>query len=255
ELFDLDFDGDGNVDVTEGPNGEPIISEVPVGAPGDRDLQPGSITALQTIQGQLTATVLQAEVFGETGSELTGDCSGMAMSYDSDGQMVDWAVGIGSNEGGGPDGQLIDMYPADDVGKRAFTKDNPFLVKSRVVYAGALPREGDGARDHNWSISTAGISLDSGGDDNPDGNNRNAGEVNIDDIPGGSFVLPSGIFPVSGELTSANGLTCDGNGYVQFDTGSPILSIAGITGGVAAIAGVLGLLFNSRPAITWRAGG
>ena len=122
------------------------------------------------------------------------------------------------------------------------------------MYFGRMPAEGDGARNHTWSIDTAGISLDEGGDDNPDLKNRNAGEVNIgDDVPGGALVIPTGLYPIDGQLDSENGVRCAGSGWVKFDTAFPPLTAAGGVAALAAIAGIFGLLFNARPAITWKA--
>ena len=38
-----------------------------------------------------------------------------------------------------------------------------------------MPQEGIGPLDNSWFIKTSGVSLDSGGDANVDGDNRNAG--------------------------------------------------------------------------------
>jgi len=108
------------------------------------------------------------------GSHLIGDCSGMAMSFDADGALIDWAIGVGSNDGGGPRGQLVDLYGEGQLGSRAFTQENPFQVGDRVVYFGNMPRQGEGPLEHNWKIATAGISIDAGGDPNEEGKNRNA---------------------------------------------------------------------------------
>ena len=172
------------------------------------------------------------------------------MSFDSDGKLIDLAVGVPSEEGGGPNGQLLDGF-GDDFGKRAFTSDNPFEVEDLVVYIGTLPRSGEGAIEHDWTIKTAGISIDEGGDPNPNGKNRNAGEVDVGSVP--SALQPTGIFPIKGELTSENGLFCTADGWVIFKGANPLLTAAS---GVAALfggAGIIGLLFNSRPAITWKA--
>ncbi len=250
EFSNADLDGDGNADFvdTDGDG----IPEIPEGEPGDFDLRPGD-GRFGTVVEETVAQNAAEYVSDDESSYLLYDCGGMAISYDSDGSMVDWAIGIGSNEGGGPTGQLIDLYPPEDLGKRAFTKSHPFLVKDTVVYFGRMPAEGEGARNHRWNLDTAGISIDEGGDDNPDGNNRNAGEVSVSgDVPGGSFLLPSGIFPVTGDLDSENGIECAGSGWIELDTGNQFLSAPGLVAGAFAIAGILGLLFNSRPAITWK---
>lgn len=252
EFSNADLDGDGEADFAD-TNGDGFPDQVQEGFPGDLDLRPGDGRFGQEITAEFAASIPTAVSAG-TGSTLLYDCGGMAASFDSNGDMVDWAIGIGSSEGGGPTGQLVDLYPEEDLYQRAFTRSNPFFVVDTVVYFGRMPGEGEGARNHVWYIRTAGISLDEGGDDNPDGNNRNAGEVSIsDDVPGGSFLFPSGLFPIDGDLTSENGVRCAGSGWVEFDTGNPFLSAAGLAAMFLGLGGIMGLLFNSRPAITWRA--
>ncbi len=250
ELFSVDFDDDGVPDITDSDGDG--VPEVPRGEPGDRDITPENPLFLAPITQELESLGLNTVVSISDSSKLLYDCGGMAMSFAEDGAMVDWAIGIPSGEGGGPTGQLVDIFGEGDFGSRAFTKSNPFRFEHTVVYFGRLPGSGDGPMDHTWSIKTAGVSLDSGGDDNPQGNNRNAGEVSVDDIPGGSSLLPTGIFPIKGELTSVNGPRCTAEGWVEFATGNPLLNAASGVAALAGAAGVIGLLFNSRPAITWR---
>ncbi len=251
EIFGRDLDGDGIPDVvdTDG-DGIPDVASVEEGEPGDRDIQPGDPVFLAAITDELQARGLDTIVANTGGSDLLGDCGGLAMSFDGDGQLIDLAIGIPSNEGGGPAGQLIDGF-GENVGERAFTTDNPFIVDDRVVYIGTLPRTGDGAREHNWTIKTAGISIDKGGDPNDNGKNRNAGEVDLGSVP--TALRPAGIFPVTGELTSENGLSCLADGWVKFEGGNPLLSAPSAVAAVLGGAGIVGLLFNSRPAITWKA--
>lgn len=249
ELFSVDFDGDGVPDITDSDNDG--IPEVPQGEPGERDITPGNPLFLAPITAELEALGLNTVVSIDDDSELLHDCGGMAMSFTSDGELKDWAIGIPSNEGGGPTGQLVDIYGDNEFGTRAFTKDNPFKVHDIVVYFGRLPGEGEGPLEHNWTIKTAGISLDKGGDPNPNGKNRNAGEVNLDEELD-SWLRPSGIFPMKGELTSENGVRCTAEGWVQFEGGNPFLSVPSAIAAAFGGAGIIGLLFNSRPAVTWK---
>ncbi len=246
EFNNADLDGDGNADFAD-TNGDGV-PEIPIGERGDLDLRPGDGRFGTEIGGQVSASVSTSDA-----SSLLFDCSGMAISFDANGAMVDWALGVGSSEGGGPAGQMIDLFPSGQT-ERAFTKSNPFVVVDKVVYFGRMPGAGDGARNHVWSVTTAGISIDEGGDDNPDGNNRNAGQVSIsEDVPAGSLLIPSGIFPITGSLDSENDVRCEGSGWVRFDTGNPVLSAAGGVAALLGLGGIFGLLFNARPAITWRA--
>ncbi len=247
ELFSADIDGDGVPDVTdEDGDGVP---EIPEGEPGERDITPADPLFMQPITSDLQAQGLNTIVENDSGSELVGNCGGMAMSFDADGAMIDWALGIPSAEGGGPSGQLVDIF-GDGFGERAFTAANPFQVEDLVIYFGTLPRDGEGPIEHNWTIKTQGISLDSGGDPNPRGKNRNAGEVDVGSVP--SWLRPAGIFPVEGNLTSQNNLSCLADGWVEFTTDNPLLTVPSAVAAALGITGFIGLLFNSRPAITWR---
>lgn len=249
ELAQLDLDDDGVPDIGD-PDGDGLPN-VLEGDPGERDITPGDPAAAAEVLRQIDAIGLDLITTLDEGSDLHGDCSGMAMSFDNDGNLVDWAVGVGSNEGGGGTGQLIDIHGEGEVGTRAFTQDNPFKVGDRVVYFGRLPTEGDGPAEHNWAIRTAGISLDSGGDPNEGGKNRNAGEVNLGAILH-ETLRPAGIFPVTGELTSENGLSCVADGWVEFQSANPLLTAPSAAAALIGGLGVAGLLFNARPARTWK---
>lgn len=253
ELFDVDLDDDGVVDIadTDGDG----IPEVLSGPPGERDLppgDPGSLIPGSELDAVGYETIVSTEVAaGDLGSDLIGDCSGMAMSFDGDGELLDWALGIGSNNGGGPRGQLVDLHGDGQVGSRAFTQENPFQVGDTVVYVGNLPQQGQGPLEHNWRISTAGISVDKGGDPNEDGKNRNAGQVNLaDQLP--EPIRPAGIFPMAGELTSENDLSCDADGWIELVVANPLLTAPSAVAALLGIGGATGLFFNSRPARTWK---
>lgn len=231
--------------VTFDANGVPRIPE---GEPGERDQTPANTPEF----GAFIGDAAPGEGFaspGASGSSLVGHCGGMAMSFAEDGSLIDMAVGVPSTEGGGPTGQLVDVF-GDGAQTRAFTTDNPFEVDDLVVYVGTLPAEGDGPREHDWSISTAGISVDSGGDPNDGLKNRNAGEVDLGSVP--DWLRPAGIFDISGELTSQNGLFCEAEGWVKFSGANPLVSAPSAVAAAFGITGVVGLLFNSRPAITWK---
>ena len=176
-------------------------------------------------------------------------CGGVAISYDEAGEPVDR---IFRSRFGGP---IVDWSESegDGVLVPGMTAENPFVVDSEgfVLYYGELENAGgDGPRNHEWAIVTGGISLDAGGDDNPDGNNRNAGKVDL----GANLPTPiSGTVKITGTLTSENGANCEGAGFVQFTSSNPLATPAGAAGILLAFGGFIGLLFNSRPAITWRA--
>jgi hypothetical protein len=216
-----------------------IRALIPEGDPGEYEL-----TTADEMYGQLADAYGASTAvpdFGD-GSTLIGLCGGFAYSYDEDGQLLDAAADFGDNN---PPVDLLD-------GGQAFTSDNRFKVDTRgvVTYYGFMPRDGDGPIDHEWEIKTSGISLDSGGDPNPAAENRNAGLVDLDeDLP----VKFSANAKVTGDLASANIGGCDGEGHVEF-IGNGLADPVGIAAIALFAGGLLGLLFNARPALTWREG-
>ena len=218
---------------------EELRALIPEGEPGEYDL-----TEADALYGQLADTYgasTAVQDFG-TGSELTGVCGGFAYSYDEDGQLLDAAADWGDDN---PPVDLLD-------GGQAFTSGNRFKVDTRgvVIYYGFMPHEGDGPLDHEWDVKTSGISLDSGGDPNPNAENRNAGLVDLnDDLP----VKFSANAKVTGELTSTNIGDCVGEGHVEF-IGNGLADPVGIAAIALFAGGLLGLLFNARPAMTWKEG-
>ncbi len=175
-----------------------------------------------------------------SGSELTGQCGGLAYSYGENGDLIDAAIDLGND------------YPPVDLldGGQAFTSGNPFKVDTRgvVAYYGFMPQEGIGPLNNSWFIKTSGVSLDSGGDANVDGDNRNAGTVDLgEDLP----VKFSANTKINGELTSDNLTPCVGEGNIEF-IGNGLTDPVGIAAMVMLGGGLVGLLFNARPAMTYR---
>lgn len=220
------------------PN-ETLRALVPEGQPGDLDVTEGDAIYKQ-IASAVGASTDVAD-FGD-GSELTGPCGGFAFSYDGDGKLIDAAADLGN------DSPPVDLLE----NQQAFTSGNPFKVDTRgvVAYFGFSPQTGDGPRNHKWTIKTAGVSLDSGGDSNGDAKNRNAGLVDLGKELPLTFSFKT---KVSGEMTSENLPPCIGNGWVEFEGGFPLATVPGIVGTLFLAGGLIGLLFNSRPAMTWKA--
>ncbi len=221
---------------------EALRALVPPGFPGEYDLKQGDAEF-----GKLAALFNQNTIvpdFGD-GSELSGVCGGWAYSYDSNGDLLDAAFDAGD------DNPPVDIG-GNGIGTQAFTSSNPFEVDTDglVMYFGFMPLHGDGPLDHHWEIKTQGISLDKGGDPNPKLKNRNAGIVDLaNDLP--SALKANFKAKVSGQLTEASGMgPCTGAGHVQFN--GPFLNVVSAAGLALGGAGILGLLFNSRPAMTWR---
>ncbi|HEX9889200.1 MAG TPA: hypothetical protein VGA69_06955 [Nitriliruptorales bacterium] len=226
-----DVDGDG-------------VPDPPLGFPGDLDVETGG-----QISAELKQSVERAEQLQESGEggQVEGRCGGWVVSYDAEGNPID---GIFRDIDGGP---IVDFTGGEAGLGLGMTSSNPLVIDSegQVVYYGELENSaGEGPLNHTWAIKTGGISLDAGGDDNPDANNRNAGKANLgEQLP---FPL-TGTVKVTGSLTSENGADCEGTGFVKFIGPPGISTPVGIAGALFGGIGLIGLLLNARPAITWKA--
>jgi hypothetical protein len=236
---------------------------IPVGIAGIWDDAVGALTPeefLLRVDPQGTGFDL-----GEQGAHLFGPCGGAALSYDANGDSLDAAVDLGD---GNP--------PIDIYGEPAFTASNPFQVDSggTVLYFGfTLPDpglSGDAFHNHRWELVIMGISADNGGDPNSQDKNRNAGIVELGDLLPFQFqakVQAHGVF-VDGwgdnELPAytaddaaavfAGHTICFGEAWVEFVGDSyPLFTAPGALASALALAGFSGILFNARPALSWRA--
>lgn len=207
---------------------------VPGTNPGELELDAA------TAEFDRVAAALPAPTDTSASSSLTGPCGGFAYSYDADGVLIDAAVDLGD---GGP--------PVDALGGgQAFTSDNPFLVDAsgQVLYYGFAPRSGDGPQDHRYSIDVAGVNVASGGDPNPNLRNRETGVIDLaDELP----ITFSARAAVSGRMDSANLESCIGEGHVEL-RGNGLADPVGLASLALLGIGLLGIVFNARPARTWR---
>jgi hypothetical protein len=210
--------------------------------PGElEDLAPPPDSELDDATAEeLFATLGQIEGSGSDASSLTGPCGGVAFSYDSDGTLIDAAYDAGTD---GPPVDLID-------GGQAFTDDNRFQVDTNgsVSYYGFAPLSGEGPMDYTYELQVAGITVDSGDEANSNGNNRNAGTIDLSsELP---FPFDANI-DAGGTLKIAGATYCAGDGKVEF-VGNGIASLPGLIGLGLAGVGVLGVFINARPARTWK---
>lgn len=175
------------------------------------------------------------------GARLEGDCVGIIVSVDPNGEVIDLAVDAD------PDGAPIDALASLDAGDavRAFTKSNPFRVDvdGSVVYVGRAGEAGDGPKDNTWNVSAFGIDLERGHGDNAEGLNSKAGVLDLGaDLPAPAKM--NALFQVSGRLDSVNGISCVGAGYIETTGGLPLADGVGV---VALVGAGLGALFTARP--------
>jgi len=229
-------------------DGIPDLGELPPeGVAGIWDDKVGEVTD----EGFLAA-VGSGYASGDDGSALTGPCKGVVISYDAEGMSVDAMF-----DAGGPQ-PLMDIY-----GRQKMTKSNPLDVDTRgvLVYYGSSQPET--FHDHRWFIEAAGVFKDDGGDPNPRDKNRNAGSVDFGDLLPFSFTA---LVEARGAWVDNWGPTelpemaadayptpnCVGHGWVKFVGPSPFLTPPGILALALVAAGFTGVLFNARPALSWK---
>ena len=245
----VEIDEDGNVTISFEIDGEQKEFKVPAaeGEDATTALPPigdhgdfhntDSDAALLTIQ----ALIQEAGIEGDGGARLEGQCGGFALSFDDKGKLIDAAYRDPAAQSASP----IRIWPASEFGETVFDKDNPFKVHSAgdVIYRGTTVPV---FQNHNWEINST-FALDTGGDDNPAGEQDNFGAVEVGEtIP----VRFTGLFKVDGFIEDGED-RCEGSGWVEFVGPFPALTPAGAVAAVFAAGGFAGILFNARPALTF----
>ena len=228
-------------------DGIPDLGELsPEGIAGIWDDKIGAITDEEFLDAVSGGTFDQ----GDEGSSLIGSCKGVVISYDSEGMSVDAFVDTGG----------IDP-PVDIAGNQALTRDNPFEVDTRgiIVYFGSSQPET--FHNHRWFLMAEGVFKDQGGDPNALDKNRNAGSVDFGNLlpfPFTALIKAEGAWvdgwgaaelPVMESYPAPN---CVGDGWVKFVGPNPMLTPPGILATLLAAAGFSGILFNARPALSWK---
>lgn len=234
------------------------------------DATTGEITLVATSEaltqtlGQINEARGDQGLIAGSGSSLLGPCMGQAWSYDSDGQPLD--VAWDWDRDGPPIGR-VDASSPTSAAEQVFTSERPFRVHvdGAVIYTGVAGglSAGSGPIDHDWFIQLkflgfAATNIDSGGDPNSNGENRNLGAVNLnEDLPQPAKVsgLVAANAQMSAPFSGAEGAAehnpapffCIGSGFVDIQGGIPLTAP-----GVALLfLASVGMLFNARPARTW----
>ncbi len=220
--------------------------------------------ALERTLGQINSARGDKGLISGSGSTLRGPCMGQAWSYDSDGRPLD--VAWDWDRDGPPIGRS-DVSSPDSNPEQSFTSERPFRVHvdGAVIYTGVAGglSAGSGPIDHDWFIQLkflgfAATNVDSGGDPNSSGENRNLGAVNLnEDLPAPAKV--SGLVAANAQMSAPssgsenavegnpNPFFCIGSGFVDMQGGLPLTAP-----GVALLfLATVGMLFNARPARTW----
>jgi len=224
-------------------------------------------------------------------SVLVGACGGLAISYDEDGMSVDAMIDNGdanplidvvTGDQAMTSGNPFQVDPAGVVAYWGFTRDLPnFSTEGEIAgvdYGDAQPS----FHDHSWTMSVMGVSADRGGDPNQRDKNRNAGIVDLGKIFGDLDTGPIDLTELRANVKAKGAIIdlyaegdpagrrlpedfdqalieseadgrefCFGEGWVAFIGSGPPMAATAIAG-ILAAAGFAGLLFNVRPAQTWR---
>lgn len=216
-----------------------------IGEKGDYDLPEGVSLYEGFVVVASTSTISDED----SSSELTGGCFGIAMSFapaaeGSDWELIDFAADFDDES---PPVDMVDSKFSSGEISQAFTASNPFLVdwNGFVAYAGKTEPP---PINHTWYIDIQAISIDAGGDDNPQAEDRNAGTVSFENVSVPDAAKVNGLFYIEGDMVADGGFHCAGSGYFQTQGGVPL---AGGIGLVLVLASGIGATFNARPAKTW----
>lgn len=278
----VDRNGDGVPDLGELAEGWPGIWDDLVGAQTPEEFQE---LVIDRIPGFDTS---------DEGSTMVGACGGLAISYDRDGLSIDAMVDNGDGDpivdvySGGQAMTADNPFEIDPSGVIAywgFTRDLPNFSTAGEIAGVNYQDPAPAFHDHSWSMLVMGISTDRGGDPNQRDKNRNAGLVIMDEVfedvnvplfdigelnltfkakgaiidlyaegdPNGRR-LPDDFDLETIEAEAMGREFCFGEGWAAFIGSGPPLTVDIVAAALMA-AGFAGLMFNVRPAQSWRASG
>lgn len=248
-LTAIDLNNDGFADYDSSADG---VAEIQVDKRDDLAIQPGQREFTGLVRDALathTATTSDAAVAGE--------CSSILLSFDGSGNLIDAALTVGSDHGGGSAGVALDLFPQDVTGAAAFTSANPFVVADKVLVigqSGPATNTGVGAsttaQQQGWELSSAELVL---ADGHAMANDVVVSELLVDDYARiAGLAVPVGLFPVDATIDTDGAVLCHSTGWVQFEQGSPLLTNVGIAASGLSAIGLLGLFTKARPAWAWK---
>lgn len=270
-------------------DGVPDLGELTEGFAGIWDDNVGAATQ-EEFETLVTDRIPAFDTTGD-GSVLVGACGGLAISYDENGMSVDAMIDNGDDgplidvftgEQAMTSGNPFRVDPAGVVAYWGFTRDLPNFSTEGEIEGINYHEPAPSFHDHSWTMAVMGISADRGGDPNQRDKNRNAGLVELGtilgDVDAGPIDLtelranvkakgaiidlyaqgdPNGRrlpddFDLQTIKDEANGHEfCFGEGWVAFIGSGPPLAATAVAS-ILAAAGFAGLLFNVRPAQSWR---
>ncbi|MDX1689387.1 MAG: hypothetical protein R3290_00050 [Acidimicrobiia bacterium] len=285
-----DFITSGEDFVDQNGDGIPDLGELAEGFAGIWDDRVGARTP-EEFQQLVVDRIPAFDTTGDD-SVLVGACGGLAIAYDDQGMSIDAIIDNGDDEPlidvytgdqAMTSGNPFRVDPAGVVAYWGFTRDLPTFSR-----AGRIPDVNYGEpnpsfHDHIWTVAVMGISADRGGDPNQRDKNRNAGLVELGEILGdvdagpvdltelnakvkakGAIIdlfaddfenptyLPDDFDQETIESLAAGREFCFGEGWVEFVGEGPPLAATAVAS-ILMAAGFAGLLFNVRPAQSWRA--
>jgi len=277
-----DTNGDGVPDLGELAEGTPGIWDDLVGAQTPEEFQ---ALVIDRLPGFDTS---------DEGSMLVGACGGLAISYDRNGLSLDAIVDNGdgspmrdvySGDQAMTAGNPFEIDPSGVIAYWGFTRDLPSFSPEGEIPGVGYGDPAPAFHDHSWTMSVMGISTDRGGDPNQRDKNRNAGLVILDEvfedisIPGldigelnvtfkakGAIIdlyaegnpegrrLPDDFDLATIQAEAGDREFCFGEGWAAFIGSGPPIAVDALAALLLA-AGFSGLMFNVRPAQSWRASG
>ena len=273
-------------------DGVPDLGELAEGFAGIWDDQVGAATP-EEFQTLVIDRIPAFDTTGDD-STLVGPCGGLAISYDRNGLSIDAIVDNGDDGGlidvyTGEQAMTADnpikIDPSGVIAYWGFTRDIPEFSLAGEIGSVDYGEPAPAFHDHSWTMAVMGISTDRGGDPNQRDKNRNAGlvllneifadldtpgidmtELNLDIKAKGAIIdlyaegnpegrrLPED-FDLETIRSEADGkVFCFGEGWVSFEGSGPPVAATAVAAALMA-AGFAGLMFNVRPAQTWRASG
>ncbi len=281
--------GEGFVDING--DGIPDLGELSEGFAGIWDDNVGAKTP-EEFQALVVDRIPEFDTTGDA-SVLVGPCGGLAISYDEDGLSIDAMLDLGDGSppidvytGGAAltGGNPYKVDPGGVVAYWGFTPaDLPTFSTAGEIVGIEYGNPAPAFHDHSWTVAIMGISADTGGDPNQRDKNHNAGLVELGSILGdvdagpidltelradvkakGAIIdlyaqgnaagrpLPDDFDQALIESEAAGNEFCFGEGWVSFVGSGPPLAATAVAA-ILAAAGFAGLLFNVRPAQSWRA--